>query len=71
MKKENQVLPEDFNILELWIAACEGRLYLEPRKVGRTQIRKDVLLYADLTDLNQHGHTKILKLADFKATMLK
>ncbi len=47
MKKENQVLPEDFNILELWIAACEGRLYLEPRKVGRTQIRKDVLLYVD------------------------
>ena len=26
---------------------------------------------ADLTDLNQHGNTKILKLADFKATMLK
>ena len=26
---------------------------------------------ADLTDLNQHGQTKILKLADFKATMFK
>lgn len=26
---------------------------------------------ADLTDLNQHGQTMILKLADFRATMLK
>jgi hypothetical protein len=48
MKKDNRVHPEDFNILELWIAACEGRLILLPRKVGRTQIRKDVLLLQTL-----------------------
>lgn len=47
MKEEWRVLPEDFDVVELWIASCEGRLYLEPRKVGRTQIRKEVLLYVD------------------------
>ena len=47
MREDYYVRPEDFDVEELWAAACEGRLILLPRKVGRTQIRKDVLLYVD------------------------
>lgn len=47
MTKNNLVRPEDFNIEELWEAAREGRLILLPRKVDRTQTRKDVLQYVD------------------------
>jgi len=45
MREEYYVRPEDFDVAELWAGAKEGRLILLPRKIGRTQIRKDVLLY--------------------------
>lgn len=47
MREDYYVRPEDFDVEGLWAAACEGRLILLPRKVDRTQIRKDVLLYVD------------------------